>query len=286
MSIVAICPACQTENPGSLLLCQKCQASLIGVPRQEGASGPEADAPSLPQQPPVSEVPPIPTADEISAAQVFHTHDAMLKQIRSWAMWSLGLGAVHLFTSGFLSAPWGILLILVGLASFFFQSSSMFVIYAATLSWAALSNLTSFQIGWAAFALYQFYLVYQIIKQYRFFSVTEQEYHRIVTTAPSKTKHAPRFFPWFASLFGCSSILGFALVIGAVIVMVIGSGNSAEIPDYFGFLEGLTVNFGILGVALGLASLLSKYNRKALAILGLAGGALTVVLELVLSNLP
>jgi len=281
MSVIAICPACQTENPGSLLLCQKCQGSLIGVERREVAD-PEAVSPSVPPTSVTESVPAAVQDVDAFEAQVFRNHEVMLGKIRSWAMWSLALGGIHLVTSGFLSAPWGILLILVGLASFFFQSASMFVIYAATLSWAAISNLTSFQVGWAAFALYQFYLVYQIIRQYRFFSVTEREYQRIVTTAPSKTRHAPRFFPWFASLFGCSSILGLVLLIGIVIVIVAGTGSGDNIPSYFGFLEGLMVNFGILGVALGLASLLSKYNLKALAILGLVGGALTVILEYVL----
>ncbi len=281
MSVIVICPACQTENPGSLLLCQKCQGSLIGVERREVADT-NSEVSSAPLTSTTESVPA--TVQDVDAleAEVFRNHEVMLGKIRSWAMWSLALGGIHLVTSGFLSAPWGILLILVGLASFFFQSASMFVIYAATLAWAAISNLTSFQIGWVGFALYQFFLVYQIIRQYRLFSTTEQEYQRIVTSAPSKTRHAPRFFPWFASLFGCSSILGLILLFVTVLIVVAGTGSGDNIPNYFGFLEGLMVNFGILGVALGLASLLSKYNLKALAILGLVGGALTVILEYLL----
>jgi hypothetical protein len=33
MSVTAICPTCNEENPGSLLRCSNCQTSLVGVPR-------------------------------------------------------------------------------------------------------------------------------------------------------------------------------------------------------------------------------------------------------------
>jgi hypothetical protein len=65
-----------------------------------------------------------------------------------------------------------------------------------------------------------------------------------------------------------------------VFVIAIGSEGQADIPDFFGFIEGLLLNFGILGFAIGLASLLSKYPRKVVAILGLVGGILTVLIEL------
>jgi hypothetical protein len=82
---------------------------------------------------------------------VKNNYAAMLKEIRSWGFWSLGLGAVHLVTSGFLSAPWGVLLIIVGLASFYFRTASMFIIYAVTLAWAALSNLLGLDFAWIFF---------------------------------------------------------------------------------------------------------------------------------------
>lgn len=34
MAIIVICPSCNEENPGSSLQCVKCQANLVGVPRQ------------------------------------------------------------------------------------------------------------------------------------------------------------------------------------------------------------------------------------------------------------
>ena len=69
MSVIAICPACQTENPGSLLLCQKCQGSLIGVERREVAD-PEAVSSSAPPTLGTESVPAVQDVDEIGRAHV------------------------------------------------------------------------------------------------------------------------------------------------------------------------------------------------------------------------
>ncbi len=65
---------------------------------------------------------------------VIKTHASMLKAIRSNGFWLIGLGVLHIILSGWLSAPWGVLLIIVGLCSFLFHSPSMFVIYAITFN--------------------------------------------------------------------------------------------------------------------------------------------------------
>ena len=41
----------------------------------------------------------------------------LLKENRSWGLWLLIMGVIHVATTGFLSAPWGIILILVGLGN-------------------------------------------------------------------------------------------------------------------------------------------------------------------------
>ena len=275
MSIYVICPSCSEENFGSALHCKKCQTSLIGVSRQE-KSWPTEDMDT--QQAMVEQ------KLSQSNSSVINGHAAMLQEIRSWGLWSLGLGALHLVTSGFLSAPWGILLIIVGLGSFYFRSASMFVVYAVTLGWAAFSNLISFEIGWVGFALYQFFLAFRVFQQYRLFRDIEGEYN--AQSDQVLPNPAYRFFPWLGSLFGCSSILAFVMIVLIVLVLAIASEGQASIPDYFVFLEGLAVNFGILGASIGLASLLSKYHRKPLAIIGLISGVLTVLLEMALVYLP
>ena len=275
MSIYVICPSCSEENFGSALHCKKCQTSLIGVSRQEK---------SLPAEDMDTQHAVVEQKLSQSNSSVINGYAAMLQEIRSWGLWSLGLGALHLVTSGFLSAPWGILLIIVGLGSFYFRSASMFVVYAVTLGWAAFSNLISFEIGWVGFALYQFFLAFRVFQQYQLFRDIEGEYH--AQSDQVLPNPAYRFFPWLGSLFGCSSILAFVMIVLIVLVLAITSEGQASIPDYFVFFEGLAVNFGILGASIGLASLLSKYHRKPLAIVGLISGVLTVLLEMALVYLP
>ena len=277
MSIYVICPSCSEENFGSALHCKKCQTSLIGVSRQEK---------SLPTEDMDTQQAMVEQKLSQPNSSVINGYAAMLQEIRSWGLWSLGLGALHLVTSGFLSAPWGILLIIVGLGSFYFRSASMFVVYAVTLGWAAFSNLISFEIGWVGFALYQFFLAFRVFQQYRLFRDIEGEYSVHVVNKADSDQVLPnpayRFFPWLGSLFGCSSIIVFVMIVLIVFVLAIASEGQADIPDYFVFLEGLAVNFGILGASIGLASLLSRYHRKPLAIIGLISGVLTVLLEMAL----
>lgn len=271
MTSSVVCPSCGEENLGSLLMCRKCQASLVGVPRIH------RDEPETVTNSPASANTNIGTASPASA--VNYSHAAMLAEIRSWAFWSLGLGALHLITSGFLSAPWGILLVIVGLGSFFFQSASMFIIYAITLAWAGLSNVLSLETGWIFFGLYQFYLAFRVFQKFRLFHNMEKEASELTVIDSAPKERADQFFPWLGSFFGCSSIVGFVLLILAAIFIAVGSNGTATPPDYFGFIEGLIVNFGVLGASIGLASLLSKYKLKALAWIGLIAGVVTVLLE-------
>ncbi len=220
--------------------------------------------------------------------QILMNHAVMLKEIRSWGLWSLGLGAVHIFTSGFLSAPWGILLLIVGLASFYFQTASMFVIYATTLAWVALSNFASFQIGWVAFAAFQLILSFNVFKQYRQFRNVEAEYLKTImensALDKSSLKRASLIFPWTGSIVGCSTIVGMFFIF-LYIAWVVISGNSTDashipVPNYIAFIKDLLVNFGVISFALGLASLLSQYRLKALAVIAMAAGIITVVIDI------
>lgn len=211
-------------------------------------------------------------------------HAAMLKEIRSWGLWSLGLGALHVISSGFLSAPWGVLLIIVGLASFYFRTASMFILYAVTLTWAGLSNLAAMQGGWIFFGLVQFYFAYRVFQQYRRFRDIEGEYIQStsmeVNSDVVKKDRAARFFPWLGSLLSCSSILGLVIFFVAIIVIMAQTQDPASVPNYFNFVGGLVENVGVLGFAISLAALLSKYRPKAAAIVGLVFGALTLLAEL------
>ena len=221
----------------------------------------------------------------------FKNHAVMLKEIRSWGLWLLGLGALHIVLSGFLSAPWGILLFIVGLASFYFQSASMFIVYAVSLAWAALSNFTGFQIGLVLFALFQLYLSFSVFRLYRRFRDVESAYLETITddvvASKSSPNQATRYFPWTGAIVGCSSIIGLFFItvyVGWLFFIAGGSEDPSHfpVPLYIAFAKALIVNFAVIGFAMGLASLLSQYRPKALAIIAMVAGVVSVVADIFL----
>jgi hypothetical protein len=209
----------------------------------------------------------------------------ILKEIRSWAIALLVLGVLHIFASGFLSAPWGITLIVVGLASFYIRSSAMMVVYAVTLAWAGIHNLSSGQAGWIGFAIFQWFLAVRVFLKFRSFRRVEADSEEKGSGSSGLTpQRSASIFPWAAGALGAFSLLGLVGVVVGVILLVLFGGSQA-VPEFMIFVEGLVVNCGVLGLALGLASLLCKHPRKAVAIVGMVTGVLTLLIETVLSLL-
>ena len=206
----------------------------------------------------------------------------ILKEIRSWAMTLLVLGVISIFASGFLSAPWGVLLIIVGLASFYFRSSAIMVVYGVTLAWAGVSNLTSGQGFWIGFALFQGYLVFRVFQKFIAFRRAEVNFgEQEAATYGLVPQRSASLYPWTACLLGVISLLGLiGIFVGAVAFIVVT--ESQAVPQFIIFMEGLIVNFGVLSFAIGLASVLSKHPRKAVAITGMVTGILTTLIELIL----
>ena len=210
-------------------------------------------------------------------------HDAMLRSLKSNGYWLLGLGVLHIILSGRLSASWGVLLIIVGIASFIFHSASMFIIYGITLIWASISNIIGFSVEWMIFAFVQIYFAVTIFMAYRKYHKVEKEYLTEISQNNSDSispDRSSRIFPWIGSAFGCLSLLGFVMVFLAEILIAILNQSVETIPNFMGFLERLFVNMGVLGLAIGLASLLSRYRPKALGIVALVAGVLTLLINL------
>lgn len=208
------------------------------------------------------------------------SQSAILKEIRSWALALLVLGILHIIGTGFLSAPWGIFLILVGLASFYFRSSAMMVVYAITLAWAGITNITSGQLTWIAISLLQWFFAYQIF--HKFFEFRKAEANSGLAESEAKgltPERSASAFPWAAGIIGILSLIGFVGILAGAVVYGIVSGGK-PVPGYLEFLENLAVNFGVLGFGVGLASILSKHPRRGLSICGMVTGLLTVLAEL------
>ncbi len=241
-------------------------------------------APDKPDTP-TSMEPAVTIPDELPLSKDQSDHNTMLKDIRSWGMWSLGLGLAHLVATGILSSPWGILLIIVGLASFYFRSASMYVIYGVTLAWASVHNFSSQQGAWIFLSLFQLYATVQVFLNYRRFRTAEQEYQSSVAGQAqdgSSPYKAARTFPWLGAVLGSFSFAG--LLFGILFTFVISfiRGSSSAVPKFLYYIIDLTINIGVLGFATGLASILSQYRPKILGIIAMVTGALTLLVDLIL----
>jgi hypothetical protein len=216
----------------------------------------------------------------------FQTEDhqaIMNKDIRSWAVWLLLIGVIHIFTSGFLSAPWGVLLLIVGLASFFIRDRVMFIVYGVTITWAAISNLISTQAVWIMFAIVQVILAISLFRKFfHYGNVLKDVESSPINNPASATEpgsRVPRLFPIIGFLLGIASIGGF--IACAILLMFIPF--RPEMDPVILILEfglELMVNIGVLGVAISLSALLAKYGSNLLNAGGIISGGLTMLIYL------
>jgi len=206
----------------------------------------------------------------------------ILKEIRSWATTLLFLGIISIFASGFLSAPWGVLLIIVGIASFYFRSSAIMVVYSVTLAWAGISNILSGSGLWIGIAIFQWVLVYQVFQKFLSFRNAEVKFDEQEVNSSGLTPHrAAVIFPWAAGVLGVFSLVGLIGVFVWAIVFIIVTNNQSASPLIV-FIESLLVNFGVLGFGVGLASILSKHPKRVVSIIGMVAGILSVLIEIIL----
>ena len=216
-------------------------------------------------------------------AELRSSHQAMLKEIRSWGFWSLGLGVAHLISSGYLNSAWGILLIIVGLGSFYFRTAPMFIIYTVTLAWAAVSNLGSLSTEWMFFALVQFYMAYRTFKDYQRFGKIEAQFIQLSSENTVASRRAANTFPWIGMLLGFLSIFGCIAYWAITFVIVAGFGLDTEPPALYIFLIRFVEIVGIIGFSVSLASLLAKHTPKALPIIGLIAGSMIILMFLAMN---
>ena len=209
--------------------------------------------------------------------------EKMLRELKSWGFILLVLGVIQIVSSELLSSTWGLLLIVVGLASFYFRSPAMFVIYGTTLSWAAISNALSGAGSWGMFSIFQVFLAFLTFRQYfQFRSQFLNSQFVLESTQEERLRidRAAKPFPWISFSLGSISLIGLVTVFVAVILYV-GITNSEEVPGFLTFSEGIVVDFAVLGFATGLASLLTKYKYKAISIIGMATAILVLMIEIV-----
>ncbi len=202
----------------------------------------------------------------------------MLAGIRSWGRTLLILGVIYFFIFGFFSSSWGLLLVLVGLASFYFRDAAMFVVYGVTLLWATLMNLLSGSSAWLVFSLLQIYWTYQVFRQFFQYRKIQTDYATLlVEEGSSLPRSADRIFPWGGCLMGFLAPVGLVLTFVGLLFYIAGTGAeelSEPILLLGDFIFGLLQTIAILGVGVSLASLLSRFKPTIVNVLGLVGSVL------------
>jgi hypothetical protein len=212
-------------------------------------------------------------------------HAKMVSDIRQWGRALLFLGVIHLIASGLLNSSWGVILVVVGLLSFLFQTSSMYVIYGIVLGWAAVTNALSGETVWILLALFQLYLTVQIFRSFFRYRKAEAQVaemaDEIVQSGTKNRLTAAFLFTWSGCIVGMLSLV--ILVGSFASVVVLGALRKSNIDDStFEFLLSLSLELGVFAFALGLASLLSRYRYKLASIGGIIVGVLTIVIMVVL----
>ena len=211
-----------------------------------------------------------------------HDYAKMKKNIRSWGFWLIGIGVVSMVLSFVLDPSWGLMLLIVGISSFYFCESAMFVVYGSILAWAAISNLMAGPL-WAVFAVFQGILAFKVFRQFGKYRKVEKTYR--YHTKMGRTNAAPipergaRMFPWLSA---AASVLSAGTLLGVAGGMAV----SPVVEEDLTVMTGLdwtaifAVNLAVLGLALGIASLLSGYKQKAPSVAGIIIGGLVVLITM------
>lgn len=232
------------------------------------------------------------TAEEIpsvdpeveKAIKVEAFHADLNRETRSTGFWMLVWGGLSLVASGIFDASWGVMLIVIGIASFFLKDVAMLVVYAVTMAWAAVWNLLSSYLDgtwtWAIFSLFQAYWAVRIFQGYARFSRAKAELS-IESTGAGRVR---RVLPVTGCLFSMLAAAG--VVTWTVSIMLAGAGVLYASDDVLNLTMNLVINLAVLGFALCLGALLSGYRYKAITIIGMAVCLLLILGWFVILLLP
>lgn len=211
------------------------------------------------------------TSQETKAATVYAV---MQREILSWGRWQLFFGVLQIVMGGFLNASWGITLLAVGALSFYFRDASLFVLYAVTLLWAGVSNLSVGSVQWIGFAVLQFILVLSIFRQYfRFRRAQREMFAYLPQKEQAIIQRAATFFPWAGVLLSSVAFGGIIVILADIWFLKLFYPLYPQVVE---FLLGLMIDFAVVGLGLNLGALLSGFGYKILAAIGFLASLLVL----------
>jgi hypothetical protein len=229
------------------------------------------DAAMLPQQAQIDEPP----------ATRGTPYDNMRKSIRAWGWWSLGWSVFSVFGS---NMPWAVVLVTIGLMSFYFYDvSAVFLVYAGVLLWAALWNLlVSGEVGWVIMGVIQVVCTGFAFRVYRRFRNAKANHNaKLLAQAPSSSSSGNREsrMAWLALFLGTFSLVGLCGFIPAGLALY--DLDSAAAERLIGAVFDVIFDLGVLGIPVGIAAFSAGCRSKAAAAGGIALGVLSALVLII-----
>jgi hypothetical protein len=209
----------------------------------------------------------------------------MQNEIRSWGRSSLVLGVIHLISFGLLAPSWGVILLLVGIASFQIIDPAMFVVYSISLGWVGLNNAINSDFGfWTFFGFYQIYLAFRVYKKYNFYKgkqlIEESEQNEEKLEKLNKASYFPNVGCWL-------SVVSLIVFVGIFMFMILFVAYSAAQNQeatlnndrIFTIVLDVSVGLGVIGFSASLAALLSKFKPAWKAWIGIICSGLLMLMN-------
>ena len=228
---------------------------------------------------------------KITWRQVAETSDpeivrsVIARETRGWGTGLLVLGIMQLTGMRDLDPTWGVLLIVVGAASFLFRSAAMLPVYGVLLAWAMISNLSTGNWYWMAFGMLQAFLTFRTFQGFLLLRrATSRLDIGLGAVLPARSDRAAGVFPFAGCAFTAAAFIG-------IVGLIVGGGvwyalNEQELSDQaVGTAAVFLADLASLGVALAVAALLARYRFRAVSILAVVGGTLLLVGMLALAVL-
>jgi hypothetical protein len=129
------------------------------------------------------------------------------------------------------------------------------------------------QAGWIIFAVFQVFLAFTTSRKYTQFRQAEKALGDL--PGPQRARRA---FPQIGCALGALALSGLVIIFATVVFFSIA--GTTDLPGFLLWLESLVTGLAVLGLATAVASLLSGYRPKLLAVLGVVASSLTLLVEL------
>jgi hypothetical protein len=210
-------------------------------------------------------------------------YNRMKKSIRSWTWWLVICTVISAVTS---NTEWAIVLAIVALMSvYLYDVSGMYLVYAGLMLWASISNILLGGGGyWVSVGLIQLLFAGYAVREYltyRSIGIVTNVDPQTKDLSTSISSNRGSHLAWISLLFGLIFLLSACSMISIGIVMQVTNNVDIFAGTWADTVSNLIIDLGILGLPVGVASLVSNQRHKAAAVTGIVLGLISVLLLII-----